>query len=181
MYQTDYLGAATGHYMGADTGFASLPVTYGAMHLGQDEGEAAGGEGIVSTVGNFLVGIDGGPDRPTGMRNGHIAGAIGAAMNVFGDDGSVVGAVADYLIYMGVYNIAMNAASQMATSSFDVGALLRESGGAIGGTVVGYILKSEAVEDRLGDMLPDFDVPVLDIPLVSGGGGMFNLMSRFNY
>ena len=180
MYQTDYLGAAyQTEMMGADSGFASLPVTYGAMSLGQDEAEAAGG--IVSSVGDFLVNIDGGPDRPEGMRNSMIAGAIGAAMNVWGDDGSVLGAVADYLIYAGVYNLAMNFAGQMATGSIDIGGLLRESGGAIGGTVVGFILRSDAVEERVGDMLPDFTIPVLDIPLTSGGGGMFNLMSRFNY
>ncbi len=182
MYQTDYLGAAYHSemsHMGADTGFASLPMTYGAMHLGQDETATAGG--VVSSVGDFLVNIDGGVERPNGMRNSMIAGAIGAAMNVFGDDGSVLGAVADYLIYAGVYNIAMNFAAQMATDSIDIGGLLRESGGAIGGTVVGFILRSDAVEDRLGDMLPDVQVPVLNIPLTSGGGGMFNLMSRFNY
>ena len=183
MYSTDYLGAAYHHEMMGDAGFSSVPMTYGATHLGQDAGDDAGGGigGMVSSVGDFLVGIDGGAERPEGARNSMIAGAVGAAMNVFGSNGSVMGAVADYLIYAGVYNVAMNLASQMSTNSIDIGGLIRESGGAIGGTVVGYVLKSDAVEDRIGGMLPDIQVPVLDIPLASGGGGMFNLMSRFDY
>ena len=186
MYQTDFLGT---HYGAADTGFdagfASLPVTYG-NYLGQDldeddEGAGAGGEGYLASVGNFVVALDGGVGRPDGMRNSMLAGAVGAAMNVFSDNGSVVGAIADYLIYKGVYDVAMNLAGQMASTAIDIGGLIRESGGAIGGMVVGFIVRSEAVEERLADVLPDFTVPVLDIPLIGGGGGMFNLMERFDY